>query len=96
MTRILNLTAPTTSAAATDPSLHDLAHLIADHGIHQYESDVARLVVRLRSQGHGGSLTDLLADRSAAAIIRERAFGTLVGQLARGPARSGHLVSSAA
>ena len=87
----------TVTHTVTDPYLDDLAHLIATNGIGLYGSDIARLVVRLRSQGHGGSLTDLLADHSASPIARERAFGTLVGQLARGPARSSfHPVSAAA
>ncbi|MBI5089151.1 MAG: hypothetical protein HZB15_09920 [Actinobacteria bacterium] len=85
-----------TISTSTDPYLHDLTHLIAAHGIAAYESDVARFVVRQRSLGHDGSLTDLLADRDASAIARERAFGTLVGQLARGPARTLHLVGTAA
>lgn len=74
------------SAIQTDPYLDQLAHLIERNGIVQYESDIARLVVRLRSVGQTGSLVELLGDHSAAPIARERAFGTLVGQLARGPA----------
>ncbi len=101
MTTITNTKTLPRTAVSTDTStnigLDDLAHLIATNGIGTYESDIARLVVRLRSQGHGGSLAELLGDHSAAPIARERAFGTLVGQLARGPARSsGHLVPSAA
>ena len=96
MTRLLNTVPASPARSNTDPYLHDLAHLIAANGIGQYESDIARLVVRLRSHGHSGSFTDLLADRSASAIVRERAFGALVGQLARGPAHSDRLVSSAA
>lgn len=80
----------------SDPYLDSLAHLIAMNGIAQYESDIARLVVRLRSQGFSGALTTLLGDHSAAGIVRERAFGVLVGQLARGPAHRPQLVSSAA
>lgn len=86
-----------THAHRSDPYLDHLAHLIAVNGIVQYESDIARLVVRLRSLGHTGSLVDLLGDHQAAPIARERAFGVLVGQLARGPATTGHrLVESAA
>jgi hypothetical protein len=81
----------------SDPYLDQLAHLIAENGISQYESDIARLVVRLRSVGHTGSMVDLLGDHSAAPVARERAFGTLIGQLARGPALAErHLVGSAA
>lgn len=80
-----------------DPYLDQLAHLIALNGITVYESDIARLAVRLRSLGHTDSLVDLLADHAASPIARERAFGNLVGQLARGPAHAdSHLVSSAA
>jgi hypothetical protein len=80
----------------TDPYLDGLAHLIALNGIAKYESDIARLVARLRSQGHDGSLTALLGDTGAASIVRERAFGAVVGQLARGPARRHQRVDSAA
>jgi hypothetical protein len=80
----------------TDPYLDSLSHLIALNGISQYESDIARLVVHLRSQGIDGPLTALLGDHGAAAIVRERAFGVVVGQLARGPARRPQLVESAA
>ncbi len=97
MTTTIRTSIRPSTQTGTDPYLHDLAHLIAVNGIGTYESDIARLVVRLRSQGHGGTLTDLLADHGASPIARERAFGTLVGQLARGPARpSAHPVSSAA
>ena len=86
-----------TSAATprTDPYLHDLAHLVAANGIEQYESDVARLVVRLRSLGQGGTLTELLGDRTAPSVARERAFGVLIGRLARGPARPAARVGAA-
>jgi hypothetical protein len=85
------------TGTSSDPYLDDLAHLIATNGIGMYESDIARLVVRLRSHGHAGSLTELLSDHAASPIARERAFGMLVGQLARGPARRiDHLVPSAA
>jgi hypothetical protein len=78
-----------TLSTSTAPTLDDLAHFIAADGIRQHEADIASLVVRLRSLGYDGSLTDLLADRGAAPIARERSFGILVGELARGPARSG-------
>jgi hypothetical protein len=78
----------------TDLYLDQLAHLIATNGITQYESDIARLGVRLQSQGHGGPVVDLLIDHDASAIARERAFGIAVGQLARGPAqRVDHLAA---
>jgi hypothetical protein len=86
----------TVNTIHSDPYLDSLSHLIALNGIAQYESDIARLVVRLRSQGHTGPLTTLLGDHSAPAIVRERAFGELVGQLARGPARTPQLARSAA
>jgi hypothetical protein len=84
------------ATTSTDPYLHDLAHLIAANGIGQYETDIARLVVRLRSVGLDSSLVHLLADHGAPAVARERAFGILVGQLARGPAHRPDLVCSAA
>jgi hypothetical protein len=81
----------------TDHYLDQLAHLIARNGINLYESDISRLVVRLHSVGHAGPMVDLLADQTATPIARERAFGILVGQLARGPANTDpHLVDSAA
>ncbi|MGD9998907.1 MAG: hypothetical protein AB7L17_10940 [Ilumatobacteraceae bacterium] len=80
----------------TDPYLHDLAHLIAANGIEEYETDIARLVVRLRSLGLDSSLVHLLGDHDAPSVARERAFGILVGRLARGPAHRPDLVCSAA
>jgi hypothetical protein len=70
-----------------DPTLDRLAHEIAANGISNYESDIAGVVTRLRQVGQTGSLISVLADRAAPSIVRERAFGTLVGQLARGPAQ---------
>lgn len=97
MTTITNTQTRIRTDISPDPYLNDLAHLIATNGIGTYESDIARLGVRLRSQGHGGALAELLVDHSAPPIARERAFGVLVGQLARGPARSSdQLVPSAA
>ena len=66
---------------APDPYLDQLAHLIADHGIAAFESDIARLVVRLRAAGFRCPTVDLLADQHAPRVARERAFGLLVGLL---------------
>jgi hypothetical protein len=69
------------TTASPDRYLNDLAFLIAEHGITGFESDIARLVVRLRSGGHVGPLTDLLLDKSASPPARERALGKLIGVL---------------
>jgi hypothetical protein len=69
------------STPATDPYLDQLAHLIAEHGIGVFETDITRLVVRLRAAGFGCPTVDLLADKRAPGIVRERAFGLLVGLL---------------
>ncbi|MCX6521761.1 MAG: hypothetical protein NTZ21_13965 [Actinobacteria bacterium] len=69
------------STLATDPYLDQLAHLIADHGIGSFESDISRLVVRLRAAGLRCPTVDLLADKRAPGVARERAFGMLVGLL---------------
>ncbi len=86
----------TTTTTGQDQYLDDLAHLIARDGIGGFESDVARLVVRLRSAGHGGTITDVLADRDESSAARERAFGMLVGQLARSPAHRTRSADAAA
>jgi hypothetical protein len=70
------------SAAAFDPYLDDLAHLICSHGIEHFEGDVARLAVRLHAAGQSPSLIALLIDQQASSISRERAFGNLVAALA--------------
>ncbi len=70
-----------------EPYLDQLAHLIADHGIQAFESDIARLVVRLRATGHHGPLIAVLADKHAAGVARERAFGQLLGLLVDGVSR---------
>jgi hypothetical protein len=88
-------TSPSTSpGTALDASLDALAHLIARDGIEAFESDIARLVVRLRTTGPAAGtptghyldrhrvLVQLLSDHSAPAVARERAFGELTGQLA--------------
>ena len=69
---------PLPAAGALEPYLDHLAHLVAEHGITSFESDIARLVVRFRAAGIRCSLVDLLADQDAPAIARERAFGTLL------------------
>ncbi|TPW14625.1 MAG: hypothetical protein FD127_1295 [Acidimicrobiaceae bacterium] len=81
-----SVTSPAASPAASltsDRYLDDLAHLIARNGIGAFESDIARLVVRLRAAGIGGPCTDVLGDRHAAAVVRERAFGHLIGRVVR-------------
>lgn len=80
------MTTTTTTTTGQDHYLDDLAHLIARDGIGGFESDIARVVVRLRSTGHGGTITDLLADRHQPSAARERAFGILVGRLTIVPA----------
>lgn len=76
-----------------DPYLDQLAHLIDAYGITAFEGDIARLVVRLRAAGHCSPVVDVLADRTAAPVVRERAFGEAVGLLRR-PAE--HPVSAVA
>lgn len=78
---------PLPVAGAIEPYLDHLAHLVADHGITAFESDIARLVVRLRAAGYHCPLVDLLADQHAPAVVRERAFGTLLPLLIADPAR---------
>jgi len=76
-----------------EPYLDQLAHLIADHGIGAFESDIARFVVRLRAGGHCGPLLTVLADKVAAPVVRERAFGQLLS-LATEPTRPERTASS--
>lgn len=71
-----------------DPYLDQLAHLIAEHGVHAFEGDVARLVVRLRAAGHHSPAIGLLADHRAAPVARQRAFGHVVGLLLDDHART--------
>ena len=66
---------------SSDPYLDHLAHLIADHGIGSFETDISRLVVRLRAAGFRCPTVDLLADKHAPGVARERAFGLLLGLL---------------
>ena len=70
------------TARPLEPYLAQLAHLIAEHGVHAFEGDIARFVVRLRAVGdHSPAVSALLAvlsDRSAAPVARERAFGHLL------------------
>ena len=56
-------------------------HLVADHGITSFESDIARLVVRLRARGIHSPLATLLADHAASPVVRERALGELLCRL---------------
>lgn len=84
--------APTTRTrrilpAQADPYLDRLAHLVAAHGIETFEGDIARLAVRLRAAGHCGTVVDLIVDRSAPAVVRERALGQALGLLTRPAAR---------
>ncbi len=68
--------------------------MIADHGIGSFESDIARLVVRLRAAGLRCSTVDLLADKHAPGVARERAFGLLVGLLLDADAKIDRATSS--
>jgi hypothetical protein len=79
---------PFPTSEAIEPYLDQLAHLVAEHGIAAFESDIARLVVRLRAAGHHGPMVDLLSDKHARAIARERAFGVLVARLVDDAARA--------
>jgi hypothetical protein len=100
----MRTTSPSTSpGTALDASLDDLAHLIARDGIEAFESDITRLVVRLRTTGPATDcdrhrvLVQLLSDHSAPAVARERAFGELTGQLAGSACRtSDHMIRTAA
>jgi hypothetical protein len=74
---------PLPVSGATEPYLDQLAHLVAEHGITEFEGDIARLVVRLRAAGLRCPTVDLLADKHASPIARERAFGVLLGLLMR-------------
>lgn len=78
---------PFPASGATEPYLDQLAHLVAEHGIAEFESDIARLVVRLRAAGFRCPTVDLLADKHAPSIARERAFGVLVALLVDDVAR---------
>lgn len=71
-----------------EPYLDQLAHLVADHGLAPFEGDIARLVVRLHAAGHTGPAVDVLADRAAPTVARERALGVALGLLATRPTRS--------
>jgi len=71
----------TSAAGAGDPYLQQLVHLVADHGITSFESDIARLVVRLRARGIHSPLATLLADHAASPVVRERALGELLCRL---------------
>ncbi|MFN8023562.1 MAG: hypothetical protein U0Q03_18680 [Acidimicrobiales bacterium] len=75
------------SGAALEPYLDQLAHLVAEHGLAPFEGDVARLVVRLHAAGHTGPAVDVLADRNAPTVARERALGVALALLATAPAR---------
>jgi hypothetical protein len=70
------------SALATGVFADALAHDIAAHGIDQLDGDVARFVALARSTDASPQLIDLLLDRAATSIARERAFGRLAAQLA--------------
>jgi hypothetical protein len=72
---------------ALHPDLTRLTHLVADHGIRSFESDIARLVVRLRASGMQDRLIGLLGDRTAAPVVRERALGVLASRFLDGTSR---------
>jgi hypothetical protein len=73
---------------APDTYLRDLAQLVADHGINEFEGDVVRLAVTFRAARLNASIVDLMVDRAASTPARERALGYLICELARGPART--------
>ncbi len=94
------LTAPAEATAfPVEPYLAQLAHLIAEHGVHAFEGDIARFIVRLRAVGHHSpamsALLGILSDRSAAPVARERAFGHLLCIVLDGTTR-GPLTQTAA
>jgi hypothetical protein len=90
------VTSAVTSAATFDSYLDNLGFLIARGGIAGFESDISRLVVHLRATGLCGPLTDVLDDRHAPAVARERAFGRLMVQLADAPAQREPCIDTAA
>ncbi len=82
---------PAVTARPLEPYLAQLAHLIAEHGVHAFEGDIARFVVRLRAVGHHSpavsALLGVLSDRTAAPVARERAFGHLLCNVLDGTTR---------
>jgi len=78
---------------AASPLLHDLdrsAYSIAEQGIGVHETVVDRLVTAARRHRLTAGLVDLLADRAAPPIARERAYGMLAAELAAASTRSAH------
>lgn len=76
-----------TESATTDRYLDDLAHLIAREGLSPFESDIARLVVRLRASGICSVAVDVLADHRAPDVVRQRAFAIATGCLGQSSTR---------
>jgi hypothetical protein len=69
------------AAGGSNPSLastlDELAWAIEADGIERHEPAVARVVAALRTAGADLTWVDVVADRSAPAVARERAFGRL-------------------
>ncbi len=65
--------------------LDDIAYLIANDGITAHEFAVDETVARFARAGLRPTLIALLADKNAAPVARERAFGTLAVDYARSP-----------
>jgi|GEM_PF-3748235 len=91
-------------AELLDPrTLDDLAHAIADDGLHRHEAQVAAIVASLRAArpvvaaaGRSALLIDIIDRRDAPAVVRERAFGELRVELARPRAVAPRVLGAAA
>lgn len=64
-------------------NLDELAHQIVADGVAAHDDDLFRIAQQLMVRGWGGTIANLLTDRRAPAIARQRAFGIAAGRLAR-------------
>ncbi len=71
----------------TNPYLIQLSSFIAEHGIHAAETELQQLAGMARRRGVGVTAANVMADRSATPVVRERAFAMVCSALTA-PARS--------
>lgn len=68
-------------------SVDDLLHRISTDGFAAHEHHVEHFARRLMSAGHALNLSRIMLDRSAAPVVRERAFARAVSALRTAPRR---------
>ena len=70
---------------STTPTIDELSHLVSTRGVAGAERELAEFAWRLARAGIAPTLTGVILDTDAPAIVRERAFARAAIEARRAP-----------